>query len=374
MKKTVIGRAVVISLCVLLCAGLFSCGKKPYAMKLYNVSFSDKIYVYYMACYKQYWLTMLGKTDSAEFWEAESDGVKNSDRLREISEDALKKRLVSNYLFDVYQLKLTSEETKAIDQLVTRISNMMNDASAGTAGVKADDVFGELDISESDLKEILTIDAKTAALQDHFYGEEGIAKITDEQREKYYNENYYRFRLLYLMDGDFVRDNDGNIVYNDEGAAKTTEISDERYEEKLALAKDILQKVRAGEDIEGYIEEYSEELEKDDYKNGHYLCSVNEYGSLISASVMKLKINETGLLDTKYGIYVIQRIELDPGAWKDPENEAGEDFYNFEQLVTEKEFDDHLANFYDGIEIDRSVTDKYKMEELPYTFLWQYVF
>ena len=89
---------------------------------------------------------------------------------------------------------------------------------------------------------------------------------------------------------------------------------------------------------------------------------------------MKLDIGETGLLDTKYGIYVIQRTELDPYAWKNEENEKGNDFYNFEQLVLEKEFDDYIKPYCDKVEFDRTVTDKYKMEDLPYTFSWQYIF
>lgn len=337
-------------------------------MTLENASVSGSIYAYYLACYKQYWLTALGQSDDPAFWEAESDGVKNADRLTQISEDAIKKRLASNYLFDAFHLKLTDAENHSIDMMIAGIK-----ASVGE-NIEEDEIFKALGMDEDELKTILIMDAKVGALQDHLYGEEGEHKITDETKEAYYQDNYYRFRLLYLMDGDFVRDENGNIKYNENGNAEVTEISDERYEEKLGTAKDILSKVRAGEDINGYIDTYSEQLEKDDYKNGHYLCSVNEYGSLISAAVMKLKTGETGWLDTSYGIYVIQRVELDPGAWKNEENEAGNDFYNFETLVLEKEFDGYLKPYCDKIEIDRSITDKYKMEELPYTFSWQYIF
>ncbi|MBO4716296.1 MAG: DEAD/DEAH box helicase [Spirochaetales bacterium] len=289
---------------------------------------------------------------------------------QQISEDAIKKRIASVYLFDSYGLKLTDAEYNSIDRMIAGIKASVD----GEKGIEEDEVFKALGMKTDDLRTVLITDSKVGALQDHLYGEEGVRKITDDQRETYYNDNYYRFKLLYLMDGDFVRDENGEIEYNESGNAKVTPISDERYEEKLDLAKDILAKVRAGEDIDKYIEEYSDQLEKDDYKNGHYLCSVNEYGTLLSGAVMKLSVGETGLLDTKYGIYVIQRIELDPGAWGKEENEAGNDFYNFEQLVLEKEFDDYLAPHMEKIEVNRAVTDKYKMEELPYTFSWQYIF
>lgn len=370
MKNTY-KRILVLILCLVLSASAFSCSKQSgAAMKLENTSVSGSIYAYYLACYKQYWLSSLNRADDPEFWNSEAEGKRNADRLTEISEDAIKKRIAANHLFDAYHLKLTDEEYHSIDLMISG----MNASSEDNKGIENDEIFKALGLSEEDLRTVLIMDSKVGALQDHLYGEDGEHKITDETKEAYYQNNYYRFRLLYLMNGDFVRDEDGNIEYNENGNAKVKEISDERYEEKLELAKEITSKVRAGEDINGYIDEYSEELEKDDYKNGHYLCSVNEYGTLLSGAVMKLKVGETGLLDVKYGIYVIQRVELDPYAWKNADNEKGNDFYNFDLLVLENEFDGYLKPYCDRVEINRDITGKYKMEELPYTFSWQYIF
>ena len=359
---------VIILLSVMI--SLFACSKSKAAMRLGTTTVSGGIYAYYLACYKQYWLYALGQSDDPAFWQTVNEGKSNAQRLTEISVDAIKKRIACAYLFDSYGLKLTSAELKSIDMMIVG----MNAAYDGGSAVENDEIFKELGINEDDLKAILTLDAKTGALQDHLYGEDGASKITDEQKEKYYRENYYRFRLLYLMNGDFIRDDDGNIVYNEDGNATVKEISDARYEEKLELAKTVLAEVRAGADITEYLDKYSDELEKDDYKNGRYLSSVSEYGTLISGSVMKLQIGEAGLLDSKNGIYVIQRIELDPGAWNDSENEAGGDFSNFEQLVTEYEFDEFLKPYTAKIETDEEITGKYKMEDLPYTFSWQYLF
>ena len=363
--------AAVLTL-ILVSAVFSSCSGKDgsYAMSLEKTYISGSEYAYYLACYKQYWLYSLGKTDSKEFWESENEGVKNADRLTEITRDALKKRLVSAYLFDSYGLSLTDSELHSIDLMIAGMK-----ASSGQSDpIKEDEVFKTLGIDETDLKNIMIKDSKTGALQDYLYGDEGIRKITDEKTEKFYKENYYKFKFVYFMDGDFLRDEDGNIEYTEDGAAKVEEISDERYEEKLALAKKILSEIREGAPIDGYVDEYSEQLEKDDYKNGHYLCYVNEYGTLLSAAVMKLGIGETGLLDTKYGIYVIQRCELDDLAWKDPENEAGNDFYSLSQLVTEEDFDAFTQEYYDKIKINEETVGKYKMEDLPYTFSWQYMF
>jgi len=364
-------KSVCIILCLCLTAAFFACsGKKEAAMRLEGESVSEAVYAYYLACYKQYWLSALGQTDDPSFWQTENEGVTNADRLTEISEEAIKKRLVCCYLFNKSGLKLTDSELYSVDKMIAGIKASLEDKN----GIENDEVFKKLNVGESDLKEVLIMDSKVGAYQDYLYGENGVDKITDAEREEYYKNNYYRFELLYLMNSDFVRDENGNIVYDGDKNAKVTEISDERYEEKLALAKDILEKVRNGGDIREFIEEYSEQLEKGDYKNGHYLCSVNEYGTVISAAVMKLKTGETGLLQLPTGIYIIQRTELDDGGWGKEINQPGEDFYNFEDLVREYDFDNLLKPYYEKTETVKEITEKYKMEELPYTFSWQYLF
>ena len=67
------------------------------------------------------YLTALNQTDSTEFWNKEIDGVRNADRLTETSEEAIKKRIASCYLFDSYKLSLTDEEYNAIDLLIAGI-------------------------------------------------------------------------------------------------------------------------------------------------------------------------------------------------------------------------------------------------------------
>ena len=369
MKKTS-KNAIISLLCVIICASFFSCAQNKPAMSLEETEIPGSVYAYYLACYKQYWLTYLSQSDTKEFWDAVSDGKRNADILTEISEDAIKKRVAANHLFEKYELLLTEEEYMSIERLVTGI----NAASEDGKGISGDEVFKTLDMNEDDLKTVLIIDSKVGALQEYLYGADGTEKITDDKKEAYYKDNYIRIKLLYLINGDYVRDEDGNIEYDEYGNAKVKEISDERYEEKYDLAKDILDKVRAGDDLDKYIDEYSEHLKKDDYKNGHYLSSSNGYDEVVYGASTKLGIGEAAMYPTSYGIYVIQRAELDPGAWKNRDNEAGGDFFNFEALVLEKEFDDYIKPWCDQVKVDREVTGKYKMEDLPYTFSWQYIF
>ena len=95
-----------------------SCGKEESAMSLGGVSVSGGVYAYYLACYKQYWLSALGQTDDPAFWQTENEGMTNAARLTEISEEAIKKRIAAAYLFDGFGLKLTDSELKSIDLMI----------------------------------------------------------------------------------------------------------------------------------------------------------------------------------------------------------------------------------------------------------------
>ena len=362
--------ALCLLLCVLICASAASCGKEDEAaLSIENTSFSGRVYAYYMACFKQYWLTYFGQTDSKDFWDAETDGVKYSEYLESVSLESIKKRLCSVFLFDSFGLKISDAENTAIDRMLAAIEA----TEEGRRGIENDELFSALGMDRSDLRQLLVIDAKTAALQDHLYGEDGVYKITDEQRESFYQKNYCRFRMLYLMNYDYDLNEDGSYKYDSDGSVKVLEISDERYEEKIRFADSIRQRVLDGEDFETLIQQYTEDLSADKYRNGRYVTEGNGYFQPIADAVTNMEIGEMRLFQTQIGIHLVQRIELDDYGWKSEANGEGEDFANFESLITEQTFDAYIEPYMKNVTVNTDVTGKYKMEDLPYTFSWRYL-
>ena len=364
MKNIV--RLLAAALILALALSLFACSNGRSAMKIGRTSFSEKIYAYYMTCYKQYWLSTLGQADEPSFWSSEHEGVNVGDYLQNVSETAIKARLVSAYLFDFYKLRISDSENAYVGRLLAGLV----EAAGGEEALKDEEPFKSLGVTKSDLYDILIIDSKAGALQDYLYGESGVMKVTDQQRENYYQNKYYRFEHFYLMNYDYDRDGEGKIQYDEEGHAKVKEISDERFEEKLALANDILKRAEGGEDFGKLIDEYSEELSKSKYKNGHYLTVPNDYFADISDNVTAAKIGEYRLFQSELGIHIIHRISLDEGAWKN--NDESGDFYNFEDLVTEAAFKELTSSYYEKITVNEEITGKYKIGEMPSSPIWQY--
>ena len=359
-------KLLAIAIILALALSLFACSKSSYAVKIGKTSFSEKTYAYYMTCYKQYWLSAFGQADEKSFWESEYGGVNINDYLQNVSKTAIKARLVSAYLFDFYKLRISESEEGS----VRRLMNGILEAVGGKEAMKTEEPFSSLNMTSDDLFDILIIDSKVAALQDYLYGDGGVMPVTDEQRESYYQNKYYRFEHFYLMDYDYDLDENGNLQYDEEGHAKVVEISDDRYDEKLAFAKEVLERAKNGEDFGSLIDEYSEELSKSKYKNGHYLTVPNDYFNAISDAVTAAKIGEYVLFESELGIHIIHRIELDEGAWK-RDDESG-DFYGFEDLVTEAAFKELTSSYYDKIVENEEITGKYKISEMPYSPVWQY--
>jgi foldase protein PrsA len=364
MKKLIRPAAAILILALAL--SLFACSNGRSAMKIGKTSFSEKVYAYYLTCYKQYWLSTFGQSDSESFWSSEYGGVRVDDYLQNVSDTAIKARLVSAFLFDFYKLQISESEETYVGRLLAGLV----EAAGGEEALKSEEPFSSLNITKDDLYDILMIDSKAGALQDYLYGDDGVMKVTDQQRENYYQNKYYRFEHFYLMNYDYDLDENGNIKYDEEGHAQVVEISDARFEEKLALANEVLRRAESGEDFNALIDEYSEELSKSKYKNGHYLTVPNDYFAALSDEVTALKIGEYKLFQSELGIHIIHRIELDEGAWN--KNSESGDFYNFEELVTEAAFKELTSSYYDRIVINEDVTGKYKISEMPSSPIWQY--
>lgn len=379
MKKRIFPRAVCsalaftvcASLCVIMLFGLSGCSSNTVkALSLGKTYFTEKTYAYYMACYKQYWITVFGESDSDEFWSSEYNGVNVTEYLQGVSETAIKTKFAAVYLFDQYNLKLSDSGYKSIDN---NISGVLS-ALGGEASLDDDAVMSSLGITVDDLREVFIIDEKVSAVQDFLFGDSGEMPLTDEDRENFYQNRYFRFKHFYLMNYDYDLDSDGKIQYDDNGYAKVKEITDERYEEKLALAKDVLARAEGGEDFDPLISEYSEELSKDKYPLGHYLTVPNDYFTDISNAVTSADIGDFVLFESSLGVHIIERIELDEGAWGKEENEYGGDFDNFDDLVTEQKFKTVTAEYVSQIEVNEEITKKYKINEMPYSSVWYYMF
>lgn len=366
--------AVIICCALLLCTGCAAFKKLigDYALQIGSVTMSEEVYAYYMSCYRPYWVYSFGEDDTEEFWSSSSNGVTVSDYLQDVSFTAIKSKLVAEYLFSEYHLTLSDEKVAEVESVIDGLLLGIG----GKEEFEKDELMRELGLDLDDMYDIFITDAKAAAVQDYLYGETGKEIVTDDDRNAYYNENYYRYKHLYIMDVDYVRDENGKIVFDDQGYAKWEEISDERWDEKFTHAQSLLERAQNGEDFDDLIIENTEELNFEKYLYGHYFnkqaISASTYFSDISDTVVDMAENEVRLIRSEYGLHLLQRLPLDEKGYEHTEN--ADDFKYFGEYVEEEKYKNKIAEYFDEIAVNEKVIDKYRINEVPYSESWTYLF
>ena len=147
----------------------------------------------------------------------------------------------------------------------------------GKDGMKR--ILKTLKLTEEEFKQILSVQSKSIAIIEHYYGAGGELEITEKDKEDYFNESYLRFKYILLSKTD---DDNQNLP-------------EEEIAHKKELAAEILQKLENGESIETLIPEYSE-----DYAEINDDMSESEKES---AEKQNKQAIEDGLIIDKDGIF-----------------------------------------------------------------------
>lgn len=303
-------------LALLMVIGLFTgCGVTTKAMSFGKVDITANMYSYWMCKYKAMYLySMFGTTtDNAQYWSAQmTDTITVGDYLGAMAASQIMQNAILLGLFDEYQLTVSNEKLREIDNA---ISEKITQAGSKSALNSALSPYG---INSTMLKDIYIAEAKISAVQDYLYGENGIEAATDTEIEDYFTSNYYRCKhILIRTDVKYEYDENGEPLVNDEGTAyKTITLTDEEKEAQKALAADLEKRVAAGEDFDELVLEYSEDTGMQHFEDGYYITSACTFlPTEITSAVMKLAPGETKTVETSYGISIVRRYELIDGAY-----------------------------------------------------------
>ena len=292
--------------------------------------------------------------------------------------EAAKGYLAAVALFDERGLKLPKSYIDDIDANMEELVN--NEANGSKTAFNA--IIGEYGVNYEMLREAYIVEAKIDYLQDDLFGVNG-SKVGPNLIDKYYKDNYVRFKqvflysyeLLYETDanGDVVYyKEDGRISYDNTKTAKTDEsgsyvvdkngdrvfvYTDEDGKERIAYkrenasrlnltdedgeplireynstemevlteqANEILAQTKKNDTVtfDSLVTKYSEDAGLSDYPNGYYLTeSVNYESPELREAIFGMDIGDVKMVKTKYGIHIVMRYELEEGAYASTEYE-----------------------------------------------------
>ncbi len=367
MKKCRI-LALVLALCMILALGA-SCAKKTEGF----VSFRDTVitqdkYFYMMSHFKALYLyTYFGLTeDNAEIWEQQmTAGVTVGDYLSALALSNIMSIAVYVELFDDYGLTLTAEDTASVE---AQISQLVATAGNQSALEKELSKFGA---NIETVRSVLTDSIKVSRLQEYLYGENGIEAVSDEEIEKYFTENYMRCKLILIhKKQDYVYDASGEAVYDtDTGKYVTREMTEDEIAEKKALYENLRDRIlKNGEDFEALMSEYTMESGMKKFTDGYYVTSASTFvPNEVIVALKAIEVGDVTAVESESGWYILKRLELIEGAWKD-ENYSAAMFGDLRSTVSTLAMSELVAPYANDIIVDSEIVETYPITKFTPNF------
>ncbi len=212
MKKTV-KMIAILSCFFLLLSALASCGAKT-MIKYGDKTLSVNVYEFLLSRMKGTLGYYGYEVDSESFWNTVVDmqGTTYDDYFRETIKEQAVNYVVAEKIFDEEGLALTEEHEARIDSILENYVKNAGSVKELNAELK------EYGINYDMLREIYILEAKMQLLKEHLYGENG-EKISDDDKEKYFNESYVAFRQIFLATYTYIIDEDrfgDQVYYTDE--------------------------------------------------------------------------------------------------------------------------------------------------------------
>ncbi|MBE6531482.1 MAG: hypothetical protein E7679_05285 [Ruminococcaceae bacterium] len=361
----------VLALCLVGCSGG---GNK--AMKLEGESLSVNMIQLFLSRMKGTLASSYAYGESAladSFWDTvvSADGTTYNDLYTsEVIQDA-KTYLAALYAFEEEGLELPKA---TIDEIDEEIDRMIEDDADGSKNT-FNSMLKAYGVNHKMLREAYIMEAKIAMLNDHLF-----SSLDNSLIEEYYQNNYVRFKQVFIYtydlvyytdengdeiyydttdskrisydenaivkkdsDGKTVKDanddvvyvtEDGKIAYDKQNGKRSPVLDENGYQQKreytkaeLIEASDRAQLILEECEEKNYtlfdrlVDDYGEDEGMVQYPNGYYMTESSEYDvKEVLQSVFEMKPGEVKRIDSDYGIHIVMKYELDEGAYDNKEN------------------------------------------------------
>ena len=342
--------ALMLALMLALGGSLVSCReteKSGAVMTLGEHTVDEGYYRFLYATYKARYLALYdGARDAADFWRADhGDGETNAEWMDSLVRDVIRMLLSAEAIFDERGLTLDDETHRKNGDYIDDLIYERFDGD----GDKFDEALAALGADRDSLMRKLDGEAKMTALFDHYFGTNGVRKLTDEDLEEYYAANYVRFGQINVNDAYVYVEEDGHYVQNADGSYATRALTDAERASKDAVIAEVDSRLAAGEDFDALYAGFSENTS---YPHGYYFSAdtAADYDADIVAAAFALAEGEWTKLHTAHGTFWIKRLPLDEGGFA--LDETADFFGGFQTAVKNSLFDRILKAEYPKIAED----------------------
>lgn len=241
----------------------------------------------YMLYNMQYYASMYAQMGLTDLWSNEDMAKSLGASMPEAAEQQAIYARVVMQKFNELGLKLSYNEQKEMASVRRNsIANTTKDAYLNQ--------IAQFGFSDQTYQNFMYISQCYQALNDYYFGENGVNTPSDEDIQKYYEDNYITAKHILITTVDPAS-----------GETKRTD------EEAKKEAQSILDRINAGEDFDTLMNQYSEDTGLSNNPNGYTFTEGQMVTEFYDGAKALAEDEVSELVKSSYGYHIIKRIKLD---------------------------------------------------------------
>lgn len=241
----------------------------------------------YMLYNMQYYASMYAQMGLTDLWSNKDMAKSLGASMPEAAEQQAIYARVVMQKFNELGLKLSYNEQKEMASVRRNsIANTTKDAYLNQ--------IAQFGFSDQTYQNFMYISQCYQALNDYYFGENGVNTPSDEDIQKYYEDNYITAKHILITTVDPAS-----------GETKRTD------EEAKKEAQSILDRINAGEDFDTLMNQYSEDTGLSNNPNGYTFTEGQMVTEFYDGAKALAEDEVSELVKSSYGYHIIKRIKLD---------------------------------------------------------------
>ncbi len=241
----------------------------------------------YMIYNMQYYASMYAQMGLTDLWSNKDMAKSLGASMPEAAEQQAIYARVVMQKFNELGLKLSYNEQKEMASVRRNsIANTTKDAYLNQ--------IAQFGFSDQTYQNFMYISQCYQALNDYYFGENGVNTPSDEDIQKYYEDNYITAKHILITTVDPAS-----------GETKRTD------EEAKKEAQSILDRINAGEDFDTLMNQYSEDTGLSNNPNGYTFTEGQMVTEFYDGAKALAEDEVSELVKSNYGYHIIKRVKLD---------------------------------------------------------------
>ena len=241
----------------------------------------------YMLYNMQYYASMYAQMGLTDLWSNKDMAKSLGASMPEAAEQQAIYARVVMQKFNELGLKLSYNEQKEMASVRRNsIANTTKDAYLNQ--------IAQFGFSDQTYQNFMYISQCYQALNDYYFGENGVNTPSDEDIQKYYEDNYITAKHILITTVDPAS-----------GETKRTD------EEAKKEAQSILDRINAGEDFDTLMNQYSEDTGLSNNPNAYTFTEGQMVTEFYDGAKALAEDEVSELVKSNYGYHIIKRVKLD---------------------------------------------------------------